>query len=681
MRGFFVEVKEALPYIPRLVTFYQQYSTEPIYPFLISLFMGTLLISRRILWVNLQIESIWEDCFCDSEIQAALADLPKDLNETYRRCVERINTRRNKFASQILCWVCAAVNPFTIEQLCEAWAIYVNHGRLDRCLMPSKQDILRSCSNLITRDSQDHVLLAHHSVLQFLVTRPEDHRIFRDSFSIARAKLELGELCITHLTSEDYSLAVQHFNKGPTLHIEPTAAAILTNAIPSFLRFAMPKLRPTQITLPLTPKSAQSPAQLSSFFHFARDQWASLTSHLSPNSGYWDSFRTFALQQNLNWRMHPWVPLGQSAGSHYSGLLGWAIANRHRPLIDILVHTDALKMPDDIFNLPLYHHNNLLPLHLAARIDDVDILSSLLPKCDPEKKDLNGWTAIHNVADVGSELSLVRLLDSKVKKRAKDNQGRTALHIAAGKGHSKVVANLLWNGLKADMNSRSKLDETPIEMAIRNGHGETVHEFLKAGANFQPTREVLANAAKNEHEAVVKLLLERVEVKLAYSRDNNGQTLLQWAVENGDELMIKLLLERVGVGANLTDDNGQTPLQRAVVKGHEAVVKLLLERHDVDADSKDKNRWTPLQRAAENGHEAVVKLLLKRDDVNINSKNKNGLTPLQLAAAQGHKAVFKLLLERDDVDIDLRENSGQTRGRLCKLHKKQRRVRIRESSV
>ena len=219
---------------------------------------------------------------------------------------------------------------------------------------------------------------------------------------------------------------------------------------------------------------------------------------------YWDSFRTLALQPNLTWRMHPWVSLGRSIGSHYSGLLGWAIANRHRSLIDILVHTNDRKMRD-VFNLPLSHHNNLLPLHLAARVDDVDILSSLLPNCDPKKKDLNGWTAIHNCADVGAKLSLVLLLDSKINKRARDIQGRTALHIAAGNGHSKVVVDLLQNGLKAEINSPSKLDESPIKMAIKNGHAETVRELLTAGANFQPTPEIVAKATKHSNVSVLPL--------------------------------------------------------------------------------------------------------------------------------------------------------------------------------
>ena len=411
------------------------------------------------MWVSLQIESIWEDCFCDFEIRAALADLPKDLSETYRRCVKRINTRHNKFALHILRWICAAITPFTVEQLCEAWAIYVNHGRLNRLLMPSKQDILRSCSILITLDSQDHVLLAPHSVLQFLVTRPEDHRIFRDSFSVESAKLELGELCVAHLTSEDYNLAVQHFNKGPTLHIEPMAVATLTNASPSLLRFAISKFRSTQITLPLTPESAQVPTHLPSFFHFARDQWAPLTSHLRPDSRYWDSFRTLALQPNLTWRMHPLVPLAQSASSHYSGLLGWAIANRHRPLIDILMHIDTFRMRDDMEQVleaskrslgeehpdTLRSMNNLAISYsdLGRRNEAVELREQVLEASKrslgeehPDTLKFMNNLAISKEADVN----------------AQGGQYRNALQAASSKGNEAIVRLLLDKG--ADDNTQ-----------------------------------------------------------------------------------------------------------------------------------------------------------------------------------------------------------------------------------
>ena len=471
--------------------------------------MNTVLNVYRILWVSLQIESIWEDCFCDFEIRKALADLPNGLDETYDRCMEKITTRSSEFASTILRWICAAVTPFTVQQLREAWAIHENNGRLSLDLMPSKQDVLRNCSNLITRNSDDHVLLAHHSVLQFLLARPNGCRLFQSSFSLMSAKLELGELCIAHLTSEDYGLAMQYFRKGPTLYLERSVNARLTDAIPSWMRFALPKPRSMRITVPIPSRSTPEFVELPSFFHFARNQWAPLTSQLKSNSKYWEKFRSLALQQDLTWRMHPWEPLGQSVDSHYLGLLGWAIANRHCTFMDVLVHAGTLKMRNDIYNLPLYYHGNLLPLHLAARTNDADILSYLLPNCDPEKKDHDGWTAIHHAASVGADISVALLLNSKSNRKAQDRQGKSALHLAAGNGHLKIVTDLLQNIFKAD--PKNEDGRTPLSWAAENGH-----------------------------KAVVRLLVEQKDVD-ADSRDGNGGTPLSWAVRYGHGAVVRIL--------------------------------------------------------------------------------------------------------------------------------------------
>ncbi|RYP26030.1 hypothetical protein DL768_011840 [Monosporascus sp. mg162] len=179
----------------------------------------------------------------------------------------------------------------------------------------------------------------------------------------------------------------------------------------------------------------------------------------------------------------------------------------------------------------------------------------------------------------------------------------------------------------------------------------------------------LSYAATYGHEAVVKLLIERGDVKTDL-KDNYGRTPLSWAAEGGHETVVKLLVERDDVKADSKDKNGQTPLSWAAGKGHEAVVKLLVERDDVEADSKDKYGRTPLSYAAEDAHEAVVKLLVERDDVEADSKDEyngprmggigNGRTPLSWAASRGQETVVKLLIERDDVEADSKDNYGRT---------------------
>ena len=65
--------------------------------------------------------------------------------------------------------------------------------------------------------------------------------------------------------------------------------------------------------------------------------------------------------------------------------------------------------------------------------------------------------------------------------------------------------------------------------------------------------------------------------------DNYGQTPLSWAARDGHEAIVKLLLEK-GADIKAKDNNGQTPLSWAAEKGHEAVVKLL-ESHAIITSS------------------------------------------------------------------------------------------------
>lgn len=99
---------------------------------------------------------------------------------------------------------------------------------------------------------------------------------------------------------------------------------------------------------------------------------------------------------------------------------------------------------------------------------------------------------------------------------------------------------------------------------------------------------------------------------LVDSKDGYGQTPLFYAAKEGHEAVVELLVERDDVEANSKNRYGDTPLSYAAEEGHEAVVKLLVERDDVKADSKDYFGHTPLFYAEVGGHEAVAKLLKQR---------------------------------------------------------------------
>ena len=174
----------------------------------------------------------------------------------------------------------------------------------------------------------------------------------------------------------------------------------------------------------------------------------------------------------------------------------------------------------------------------------------------------------------------------------KDDSGKTALYLAAERGHEGVARLLLEKG--AGLDSKDTYGRTPLSCAAENGH-----------------------------EAVVRLLLEKgaeLDSKSTYSR-----TPLSYAAEIGYEAVVRLLLEK-GAELDSKDIDGRTPLSYAARDGHEALVRLLLEK-GAELDSKDIDGRKLLSRAAKNGHEAIVRLLLEKG-VELDSKHIDGQTPL-----------------------------------------------------
>ncbi|CAB0041184.1 unnamed protein product [Trichogramma brassicae] len=242
------------------------------------------------------------------------------------------------------------------------------------------------------------------------------------------------------------------------------------------------------------------------------------------------------------------------------------------------------------------------PLHLALRIGSKATCEYLLRRdANPDAANKKGWTPLHVVCGrrVGRN-DLVNALfevgceqDKRKRVDARDNLGRTPLHLALARGHRRLAESLLVKG--ADPVAADAAGSTPL-------HYVCDREEDDAGS-----LELL-------FESSVSWRLRRVRID---ARDESGRTPLHLALAKGCKKPTESLLRR-GADPNLADNEGSTPLHVICRRKHDDdLAKKFFEINDelnqtVRVDAVDKKGRTPLQWAVVNFSSKLVEYLLAR---------------------------------------------------------------------
>ena len=87
---------------------------------------------------------------------------------------------------------------------------------------------------------------------------------------------------------------------------------------------------------------------------------------------------------------------------------------------------------------------------IAARFETSNLAELLKAGADTEAKDNEGKTALIIAAEYGCSQATAELLKAKADIEAKDTYGRTALRVATGKRRHKVTAQLLKAGARVE---------------------------------------------------------------------------------------------------------------------------------------------------------------------------------------------------------------------------------------
>ncbi len=247
--------------------------------------------------------------------------------------------------------------------------------------------------------------------------------------------------------------------------------------------------------------------------------------------------------------------------------------------------------------------------------------------------------ALFTAIEEGDIPAALALIDNDTARHT-DEEGWTALMLAAHDGHASLIKTLL-----------------PMSDAL---------------AEDSRGRTALMWAAQPNFAECVSLLLPSSD---AQAEDQNGDTALMWAVENLEHvsgLESVRLLSRTGA-ALIANGKGETPLMLAARRGDVDCVKELLPVSDLAARDLE-NDMTPLHWAAHTGRlewggyyrnsatgfgerqTQIIELLAPASD--LAARTDSGHTPLLIAAEYGRASAIAPLIKGSD--LAAADNSGRT---------------------
>ena len=212
-------------------------------------------------------------------------------------------------------------------------------------------------------------------------------------------------------------------------------------------------------------------------------------------------------------------------------------------LAGLAVPTASAQVPPDAANVSAYASQRALRLHDAARRGDLAVLDALLSGPDAatllKARDDHGRSALHVAAHAGQRGAIERLVRAGIAIDALENDRYDAVTIAAVADDEATLRTLLALGASARQVT-SRYDGTALIAAAHLGHDGVVRQLIAAGAPLDHVNNlhwtalieaVVLGDGGARHQATVRALLDAGARRDL--RDREGRTPLQLARERG----------------------------------------------------------------------------------------------------------------------------------------------------
>ncbi|KAJ5161239.1 hypothetical protein N7492_006631 [Penicillium capsulatum] len=621
------------------------------------------------LWVALQIETLCSMA-TDEAIRQALADLPRDLSETFARILQRSDNLSLDRSRQrtILQLITAAYRPLRVEELREALSVIPGDPVWDSSrLLNNIFGVLGCCGSLLTLDEEEMtVRLVHSSVKQFLVESSVNDTSL---FTLNEAQRTMADVIVTYLNYGVFETQVST-KITPKIQVESAPSAVIRSTLESSgglrdiaLKLLKSRKKPGfDMGKTLAEIRALHPRESQQVFCFLQYARSNCFRHVLQSLGNGMQQNTLLLRL-LNGNM-----LDSASSEDWNHLLFLAAEIGNDEVVKLLVHSGRV-------NPNTQNSDGRTPLHHAVFCGRETTVALLLefPAVNPEMRDAEGWTPLNSSIICASDTICKILIESgRADPNAANMSGQTPLHVAAENLGVADMAGMLLQSSDIDPGRLDSSGEAPLYRAVQRENTDVARVLIESGkvdinARTPNSRTALHEAARLSNTGLVKLLLDAAGV--AHSTpDATGKTPLHEAAATGAEEIAVLLIDGGGSGVELADEAGLTALHHAATRGAVGVVKRILDCREADPNAKDCMGRTSLHLAFKHGKYTVAKVLIGTKKVSLGAQDHAGRVPFDHSTLRDSRHTFERLLKTQltkhssmmELNLNSKFEDGQT---------------------
>ena len=361
----------------------------------------------------------------------------------------------------------------------------------------------------------------------------------------------------------------------------------------------------------------------------------------------------------------------------YRNALDMAASEGHADMIQLLLGSGANKanshalhlaanegeadvvrlLLDEGFAVDARDEGGRTPLMHAASEGNTEVVRILLAAgADREAVDEQGFSAMIYAAEEGATPSLQVMTDGMAEAAIKHLQSSPEILLGpAREGDLFTVQAMLETGIDIDIADEE--GNTALSMAAREGHVDVVRYLLGRGARVQSSSGGQCSpvflAAREDHPEVVRLLVGKgasLEDGCNFREvDYYGETTVVSIYAGAPPLTVAIQeghTETVATLLRLGSDVNQTLHKESyTVSGLDWSTVSALSPSQLKARSTTHyltDGWTPLLEAVETNNKDAVGLLL-RAGARIDHASSDGTTALRLSQQLGHSAITEIL--------------------------------------